>query len=114
MNDEAELEIQRWQFTFFSFVIFSYTPTGMATKTAMSLIKYSNSHVQIICQMIIVWYKYRTIKKITACWYVYHDLSKGLEKLRPKGLIDCPPSVKKPRLILIYTEKAIPDKDWLN
>lgn len=45
---------------------------------------------------------------------MYHDLSKGLEKLRPKGLIDCPPSVKKPRLILIYTEKAIPDKDWLN
>lgn len=34
---------------------------------------------------------------------MYHDLSKGLEKLRPKGLIDCPPSVKKPRLILIYT-----------
>lgn len=50
-------------------------------------------------------------KKITACWYMYHDLSKGLEKLKPKGLIDCPPSVKKPRLILIYTEKAIPDKD---
>lgn len=50
-------------------------------------------------------------KKITACWYMYHDLSKGLEKLRPKGLIDCPPSVKKPRLILIYTEKSIPDKD---
>lgn len=42
---------------------------------------------------------------------MYHDLSKGLEKLRPKCLIDCPPSVKKPRLILIYTEKAIPDKD---
>lgn len=50
-------------------------------------------------------------KIITASWYMYHDLSKGLEKLRPKGLIDCPPSVKKPRLILIYTEKAIPDKD---
>lgn len=25
MNDDAELEIQRRQFTFFSFVIFSYT-----------------------------------------------------------------------------------------
>lgn len=50
-------------------------------------------------------------KKLAACLYMYHELSKSLEKLRPKGLIDCPPSVKKPRLILIYTEKAIPDKD---
>lgn len=49
MNDEAELTI----YIFFLCHFFIH-PTGMATKTAMSLIKYSNSHMQIICQMIIV------------------------------------------------------------
>lgn len=50
-------------------------------------------------------------KKIIVCWYMYYDLFKGLEKLRFKGLIDCLFLVKKLRLILIYIEKVILDKD---